>query len=101
MTQAACSAEPLLTWRLLTWRLLSWRLLTWRLLTWRLLLAGESGGRADVRWVSLSGAEGAGLAVAAVGGRTLQMNVSRYSVESFDWARHDHELEVSHWLSNV
>lgn len=78
------------------------------------LIAGESGGRADMRWLALSdpAAGGAGLAVAAAaaadssstgvtgsggaeGAAALQMNVSRFSVESFDKARHDHELEVS------
>lgn len=59
--------------------------------------AGESGGRADVRWLALHDGGGGGLAVASAGAgaAALQMNVSRYSVESFDRARHDHELEVS------
>ncbi len=70
--------------------------------------AGESGGRADVRWLALHDASGEGLAMAAgagasrsadggaggAGGSALQINVSRFSLEAFDRARHEHELEV-------
>ena len=38
--------------------------------------AGENGGRADTRWVTLSDESGAGL-VAMTLGKPLQMNASR------------------------
>lgn len=49
-----------------------------------------------MRWLALHDGGGGGLAVAAAGegAAALQINVSRYRVESFDRARHDHELEV-------
>ena len=60
--------------------------------------AGESGGRADVRWVALTPppAEGGwGLAVAAAGGGSMQqMSASTFSWEAFEAAAHDHELQV-------
>ncbi|KAL4457400.1 hypothetical protein ABPG75_012265 [Micractinium tetrahymenae] len=58
----------------------------------------ESGGRTDVRWLALSerSGSGRGLLAAAVGaGSTMQMNVSPYSVRSFERAKHDHELQPS------
>lgn len=59
-------------------------------------LAGESGGRTDVRWLSLTDpASGGGLLAAAAGaGQALQASVSPYSVRSFEAAAHDHQLEV-------
>ena len=38
--------------------------------------AGENGGRADTRWVTLSDEQGAGLAAVTLG-EPLQMNASR------------------------
>jgi hypothetical protein len=60
--------------------------------------AGESGGRADVRWLALGddgGAAGGLLAAAAGAGESLQAAVSPFSVAAFEAARHDHELEPS------
>ena len=57
--------------------------------------AGESGGRSDVRWVALQGGGGGeGLLASALGGAAMQVSASPYSLESFEKARHDHELEV-------
>lgn len=56
---------------------------------------GESGGRAGVRWMALVNDAKAGLLAFSPAGRTpLQMSVSPYGLESFEKARHDHELEV-------
>lgn len=54
----------------------------------------ESGGRTDLRWLRLKikGADGKTIVVEQED-RPLQMNVSKYSLESFELARHDWELE--------
>lgn len=56
--------------------------------------AGESGGRSDVRWVALQGEGGEGLLALAPAGAAMQVSASPYSLESFEKARHDHELQV-------
>ena len=39
--------------------------------------AGENGGREDVRWVALAGADGGGVAAVALNGQAMHINVSR------------------------
>ncbi|KAK9814513.1 hypothetical protein WJX72_007158 [[Myrmecia] bisecta] len=57
------------------------------------IFPGECGGRADVRWVAMSSESGQGLAAIALSS-PLQMNISRYPIESIVAARHDHELKA-------
>ena len=50
-------------------------------------LAGESGGRADVRWMAMSADDGSGLA-ALTTGSPLQMNVTRWAALIWDLVLH-------------
>ena len=54
---------------------------------------GESGGRCDVRWLSLEDCKTQhGLGMTAESGTSFQFSVSPFSTKAFDRARHDHEL---------
>uniref|UniRef100_A0A1D1ZZ97 beta-galactosidase n=1 Tax=Auxenochlorella protothecoides TaxID=3075 RepID=A0A1D1ZZ97_AUXPR len=82
--------------RLASGRLAAWREDDIRKLHTPYIFPSESGGRADVRWMVLVNDAKAGLLAFSPAERTpLQMSVSPYSLESFEKARHDHELEAS------
>jgi len=60
---------------------------------------GESGGRADVRWLAIgssdssaSSASSSSLAISTLGS-PLQVNVSRYPLAAYAAASHDHEVK--------
>jgi beta-galactosidase len=59
------------------------------------IFPSENGGRADVLWVQLAtGDSSHGMIIRpGVGTPSVQMNVSRYSPEVLERARHEHELQ--------
>jgi len=58
------------------------------------IVPGECGGRTGVRWLALPTGPSTSLLAAAVD-EPLQMNVSRYNVETLGAAKHEHELTRS------
>lgn len=56
------------------------------------IVPGECGGRADVDWLALPLGADVNLVAASVG-EPMQMNVSRYSLETLAAAKHDFELQ--------
>ncbi|XP_047315021.1 beta-galactosidase [Impatiens glandulifera] len=58
------------------------------------IVPGESGGRADVRWVTFQNKDGLGLYASIYGGSSslLQMNASYYTTEELHRATHEEEL---------
>lgn len=58
------------------------------------IVPGESGGRADVRWVTFQNKDGLGLYASIYGGSSppMQMNASYYSTEELHRATHEEEL---------
>jgi beta-galactosidase len=56
------------------------------------IVPGECGGRADVDWLALPVTDSTSLVAAAVS-EPLQMNVSRFSLESLAAAKHDFEMQ--------
>ncbi|KAL2609958.1 hypothetical protein R1flu_028531 [Riccia fluitans] len=60
------------------------------------IVPGESGGRADVRWLSLSDREAeVGLLAMSEPDKSMQMNVSFFTTQELDAATHNEELKQS------
>eukprot|EP00891_Asterochloris_glomerata_P003572 jgi/Astpho2/3572/Aster-06480 len=55
------------------------------------IVPGENGGRADVKWMSVTDAKGHGVAAVA-DAHGLQTSLTRYSLANLSLARHDYEL---------